>query len=169
MPGSTTSTVNTQRVRSGGFLAERLRAKGWTIRDAADFLGVSRQRLYTVFQDPGRARLWECAIAGMPDCTSQMVTELKAKRTPKKKPAADRATFGSQTNAPPEFELGDLVSVLKVCGIADEDTEGEIAGIKGSKRGKNLQLLVKTPLGEDWFPEEDFHEYFSCTGLNRFR
>ena len=82
-PSSTQPTL--QSTKKGGFLAERLRTKGWSIRDAAQYLGVSRQRLYTVFEDPGRARLWECAIAGIPQCTQQIKEELRTARAAKLK------------------------------------------------------------------------------------
>ncbi len=35
--------------RAGGLLAEKLRQKGWSITSAALYLGVSRQRLYSVW------------------------------------------------------------------------------------------------------------------------
>ncbi|SFV03086.1 hypothetical protein SAMN04489707_11131 [Paenacidovorax caeni] len=60
-----------------GALADKLRLKGWSMSSAALYLGVSRQRLYTVFADPGRARLWDCAIEGMPACTPEISQSLQ--------------------------------------------------------------------------------------------
>ena len=146
-----------QQQRAGGVLAARIREKGWSIRDAADYLGVSRQRLYAVFADPGRARLWECAIAGMPACTPQMAKVLKAARKNATKPVPGK-TFDS----PPEFEVGDVVVATKHAGIAAEGEEGVIAGLRGDKA--SLTVLVQMAGGEDWFAVSDFHAFFAANG-----
>lgn len=151
--------TSTPQRRAGGFLAARLRDKGWSIRDAADYLGVSRQRLYTAFDDPNRARLWECAIQGMPACTAVLKGELKALRLKKPRPAP-RVTLQA-----PAFEVGDEVVVTKYAGIAEEDEAGFIAGLRGAK--DQQEILVSMPGGEDWFPLADFHAHFATTGLNR--
>lgn len=143
--------------RAGGLLAARLREKGWSIRDAADYLGVSRQRLYSVFEDPGRARLWDCAVAGIPQCTQEISQELKALRKNRVKPP--RTHFNA-----PEFEIGDEVMATRYAGIADEGEAGLIAGLRG--QNAELEILVRMPDGEDWFPKADFHDYFATTGLN---
>lgn len=147
------------RMPRGGVLAQRLRSKGWTIRDAAQYLGVSRQRLYTVFDDPGRARLWECAIAGMPTCNPEISQALKEARDKRPKPAP-RVKITAV-----EFEVGDVVMATKHAGICDEDQEAVIAGLRG--RDSNLQILVRAPDAEDWFTQEEFHTFFSSTGRNR--
>ena len=67
--------------RAGGLLAEKLRQKGWSITSAALYLGVSRQRLYSVFADPGRARLWSCAVEGIPHFSPQIAELLKSLRS----------------------------------------------------------------------------------------
>lgn len=146
-----------QQPRAGGVLAARLRDKGWSIRDAADYLGVSRQRLYAVFADPGRARLWECAIAGMPACTPHIAQTLKAARKKAAKPAQAKAQ-----EAPPEFEIGDVVVATKHAGIAEEGEEGVIVALRGTK--ETLTLLVRMPSGEDWFAVSDFHAFFATNG-----
>ncbi len=148
-----------QKPRAGGFLATRLRDKGWNIRDAAEYLGVSRQRLYDVFGDPGRARLWECAIAGMPECTAEIVQALKEARSKRPKPVP-RVKIPTT-----EFEAGDLVMATKHAGICDEGMEGWIAGLRGG--GSSLEILVRVPDDEDWFPEKLFHEFFATTGLKK--
>ena len=61
-------------------LSLALRAKGWTMRDAAQYLGISRQHLYNVAANNSRPRLWDCAIAGMPECTAKLKAELAARR-----------------------------------------------------------------------------------------
>ena len=145
--------------RSAGLLATRLRDKGWSIKDAAQYLGVSRQRLYTVFDDPSRARLWECAIAGIPACTTEIKAALKADRDRKPRPPPRVRLVGS------EFEVGDEVMATKHAGIGDEGMTGVILALRGEKA--SLQLLIRMDDGEDWFPLKDFHDFFATTGLNR--
>ena len=147
-------------------LAQILRNKGWSVRDAAEFLGVSRQRLYSVFADTNRARLWSCAVAGMPQCSPEIKAALKARRKAVAKPKPSRPP---RPTAPPrpEFEVGDGVMASKYAGIAEEGHEGFIAALRGQQ--KDLQILVRMPAGEDWFPVKDFHEFFATTGLNSTR
>ena len=141
--------------RAGGLLAAKLRHKGWSISSAALYLGVSRQRLYMVFDDPGRARLWDCAIEGLPEFTPQIAEALRAQR-PKvvPKPAVHIE----------EFEVGDVLMCTKYAGIAEEDARGHIAQLRGS--GATLEILVVMPDGQDWFPRALFYEHFATTGLN---
>lgn len=145
-------------------LAQILRDKGWSVRDAADYLGVSRQRLYSVFADPNRVRLWACAIAGMPPCSPEIKGALssnrKAKAMPRPSPSPRPAL-----QMRPEFEVGDVVVATKYAGIADEGGEGTIAAMRGHKA--SLELLVQAPDGEDWFLVKDFHAFFATTGRNR--
>lgn len=143
----------------GGYLAARLRENGWSVRDAADYLGVSRQRLYSVFADPRRARLWECAVAGLPVCTDEIKLALKTERDRKPKPLP-RVKIKA-----PGMEVNDIVICSKYAGIAEEGEEGWIAGLTGKKDA--LKVMVKMPGGEDWFPLKDFHEYFVTNGLTR--
>ncbi len=159
-PSSTQPTL--QSTKKGGFLAERLRTKGWSIRDAAQYLGVSRQRLYTVFEDPGRARLWECAIAGIPQCTQQIKEELRTARVAKLKLKPVREVPVER----PEFEIGDEVVAIRSSGMAEEDERAHIVRLRGSQQTKDLQLLVQGPEGEEWLPEKTFRYYFESTGLN---
>lgn len=143
--------------RAGGHLANKLRQKGWSITNAALYLGVSRQRLYSVFADPGRARLWECAIQGMPEFTqvAESLQSLRAQRPRQtQKPSA-------QVD---EFEVGDEVMCTKYAGIAEEDAQGHIAGLRGSD--SKLEILVAMPDDSDWFPRSLFYEHFATTGLN---
>lgn len=148
-----------QRPRAGGVLGSRLRDKGWSMSNAALYLGVSRQRLYMVFADPGRARLWDCAIEGLPACTREIVQSLQALRTRRPK-AAPRPVVHVE-----EFELGDVVMCTKYAGIADEDAEGYVGGVRGS--GASLEILVVMPDGQDWFPRSLFYDHFASTGLNK--
>ena len=159
-PSSTQPAL--QSTKKGGFLAERLRTKGWSIRDAAQYLGVSRQRLYTVFEDPGRARLWECAIAGIPQCTQQIKEELRTARAAKLKLKPVREVPVER----PEFEIGDEVVAIRSSGLAEEDERAHIVRLRGSQKTKDLQLLVQGPEGEEWLPEKTFRYYFESTGLN---
>lgn len=139
-------------------LHERLRAKGWSIRDAALYLGVSRQRLYSVFADSNPPRLWGAAIQGIPVCTAKIKAALKLERVSiekQEKPLSPVFTFA----------VGDEVIADKYAGIAEEGDRGWIEGIRGS--GKSLELLVRMPDGEDWFPIKDFHEFFLTSGITR--
>ena len=144
-----------------GALADKLRLKGWSMSSAALYLGVSRQRLYTVFADPGRARLWDCAIEGMPACTPEISQSLQALRARRPK-AAPRPVVHVE-----EFEPGDVVMCTKHAGIAQEDDEGHIAGLRGSDA--SLEILVVMPDGQDWFPRALFYDHFATTGLNIHR
>ena len=152
------------RRRAGGLLAERLRDKGWSISNAAIYLGVSRQRLYTVFQDPTRARLWDCAVAGMPSYTPEVAQALQNQISAQRRKAPPKPAVTIEVT---EFELGDEVMCTKHAGIADEDAKWYVDGLRGE--GPDLQILVVMPDGQDWFPRKLFHEYFSTTGLNRNR
>ena len=139
-------------------LHERLRAKGWSVRDAALYLGVSRQRLYSVFADPNSPRLWAAAVQGIPVCSAKIKVALKLERAgieKQEKPLSPTFTFA----------VGDEVIADKYAGIADEGDRGWIEGIHGS--GKSLELLVRMPDGEDWFPIKDFHEFFLTSGITR--
>lgn len=137
-------------------LATRLREKGWSVRDAADYLGVSRQRLYSVFADPDRKRLWACAIAGMPDCTPSLKKQLHSARKAKAPQPRDVA---------PVFTVGDGVTAIAYAGIAEEGDEGTIEEIRG--QAATLALLVRMPGGEDWFPIKDFNAVFMTNGKTR--
>lgn len=142
---------------AGGTLAARLREKGWRIRDAADYLGVSRQRLYCVFADPHRARLWECAVEGIPVCTPAMAQALQENRRKK------TMSVPEATQAAPEFEVGDGVTAMTEMGsLANEGEEGWIADIHGEK--DKQKLLIRLPGGEDWFPVDAFHVSFTTNG-----
>lgn len=158
--------------RAGGALAQQLRDKGWSIRDAADYLGVSRQRLYTVFEDPQRARLWECAVAGIPPCTPEIVQQLRAARRERLQQVQRAAMAAACTGDAAlvqyaEYEVGDVVRALTDAGIADEDEDGTIAELRHS--GGTLQILVRTVRGQDWFPQADFDRFWASTGLNIHR
>jgi hypothetical protein len=135
-------------------LATHLREKGWSVRDAADYLGVSRQRLYSVFADPDRIRLWACAIAGMPDCTPSLKKQLLSARKAKA-PSKSR-------DVAPVFAVGDGVTATAYAGIAEEGDEGTIEEIRGA--AVSLELRVCMPGGEDWFPIEDFNAVFMTNG-----
>lgn len=144
--------------RAGGLLAEKLRQKGWSITSAALYLGVSRQRLYSVFADPGRARLWSCAVEGIPHFSPQIAELLKSLRSQRVKQKNTLSKIDYK-----EFELGDVVMCTKYAGIAEEDEKGHVGGLKGSDQ--DLKILVVMPNGKDWFPREIFHNHFSVTGL----
>jgi hypothetical protein len=143
---------------AGGVLATRLREKGWSVRDAADYLGVSRQRLYAVFADPDRIRLWACAIAGMPACTPELKALVKQARQSRPKLAKPRY-------AAPVFAVGDHVAATGYAGIAEEGDEGTIEAIRGPADA--LELRVRMPGGEDWFPIADFNQVFMTNGKTR--
>ena len=141
-------------------LALQLREKGWSIRDAADYLGVSRQRLYSVFANPSPARLWQCAVSGIPVCTAAIAQSLRDQRRQRirQRPAAQSHL--------PSINVGDGVCALTYVGsIADEGDEGWIVGLRGSS--KQLELQIRLSGGEDWFPLSDFHQMFALNGKSR--
>lgn len=144
--------------RAGGLLAAKLRDKGWSISSAALYLGVSRQRLYAVFANPAHARLWDCAIAGIPQFTQQIAETLQALRAQRPK-AAPKPVVQVE-----EFEVGDVLTCTKYAGIAEEDDQGHIAQLRGSDA--KLEILVSMPDGQDWFPRTLFYDHFATTGLN---
>lgn len=141
-------------------LTHQLKHKGWTVRDAAEYLGVSRQRLYAVFDDHNRPRLWNCAIAGMPECTDAIRQELAQKR--KNKPKVSRTrTAHTHTNRLP-FAVGDGVFSLVEIDIAHEGASGWIVGITG--QGKDCFIEVSMPDGNDTFSIDDFEDFFQGNG-----
>ncbi len=142
-------------------LAQKLKLKKWTIRDAAIFFGVSRQRLYSVFADPNRIRLWECAVEGMPVCNASLKQRVKEERLA-------MANRKPKTQVKPQDDLiaiGNGVTAVSYAGIAEEGEEGWITGIRG--KGKGLAVQVKMVDGADWFPIADFNNFFMTNGKTR--
>ena len=137
-------------------LRDYLRVKGWSVQAAAAYLGVSRQRLYAVFADSDRIRLWECAIAGMPPFSSKIAQTLKASRLYKAKPIKPPSAILYK------FTVGDVIVCDKYAGIADEGDEGTISGIRGSANSPDI--LVHMPGGQDWFAFDLFNDYFLTNG-----
>ena len=101
--------------------------------------------------------MWECAIAWMPTCTSQIIQTLKAARKKAAKPAQAKAQ-----EAPPEFEIGDVVIATKHASIAEEGEEGVIVALRGVQ--SSLTILVRMAGGEDWFAVSDLHTFFATNG-----
>ena len=66
-------------------LSEQLKAKGWTVKDAAEFFGVSRQKLHSVLAEAMPTNLWVCAVNGMP----KFVASMKHQHVKKKKQKAN--------------------------------------------------------------------------------
>lgn len=147
--------------RARGPLAERIRSKGWSIIDAADYLGVARQTLYSVFRDPQRPRLWECAIAGMPACTPALKKSLRDER---KLQRAQRQALRPSAAPVQEFEIGDEVVCAEPTGFCDEGERGEIKATRPA--GGSVEILVCMPDGEDWFPKNLFYKHFQPIGIN---
>lgn len=152
-------------------LLESLLQKGWTVRDAAQYLGVSRQRLHTVLGESLPARLWECAVAGLPACTADLKKRLAQSRKSTEKP---KKTAVKKKAAAPllsaEFEVNDEVVAAKYVGIADEGDRGVIKALrKSSTHPQEVELLISMDSNqqEDWFPTSFFHEHFGTTGLKR--
>lgn len=147
--------------RANGPLAARIRSKGWSITDAADYLGVARQTLYSMFRDPQRPRLWECAVAGMPDCTPAIKKSLREER---RKLRAQRQAQRPAVAPAQEFEIGDEVVCAEPTGFCDEGERGEITATRPA--GGSVEILVCMPDGEDWFPKSLFYKHFQPTGIN---
>ncbi len=154
----------------GGHLAEKIRKKGWSVRDAADYLGVSRQRLYSVFADPSRARIWECAIEGLPHCSKAIHEELKDAREKRQQARTPRDGQRSKPKNPSTelaltlgIEVNDVVIALTYAGIAEEGEEGWIASIRRNATGPELLVCMQNG-EEDWFPLDTFNEHFITNG-----
>lgn len=137
-------------------LRVRLQAKGWTVRDAADYLGVSRGRLYAVFADPARPRLWDLAVDNLPVCSPEIAADLKALRQRRPRPVPRGTTTA------PGIEVNDVVLAITYVGIAEEGEEGWVSGVRG--KGDKLAVQVRMPGGEDWFALADFHDLFITNG-----
>lgn len=167
-------------------LAQRIRAKGWTIRDAARYLGVSRSRLYEVFRDPTRPRLWVCAISGLPRYGRHVAAELlaipdpeaadavrdtapndlEAKSTPMR---AGNGTYdpGPSSDSDPNggLAVGDIVIATRNYKAINEGDEGVIEGFE-SLRDERL-ILVATPNTSLRLTEDSFFDIFAETGRVR--
>ena len=152
-----------------------LKEKGWTILDAAQFLDVSRQYLYSNFDDPRRPRLLDCAILGLPRCSPEIAQELKAARDRLKsqKPKPAKRTSGSTPNAASSpdsenvagiLEIGAGVSALKYVGkMAEEGAEGWVRRI--FRVGDILTYSIEFPgVGTEDFPESLVKEFFVENG-----
>ena len=158
MPTAATQVSNCETSKKSGrqrvncVLADKLQEKGWSVQAAAQYLGVSRQRLYSVFANSERARLWECAISGMPAFNADM--RLNTPQARKKRARKPHDTL--------PFSVGDTVVCDKYAGIADDGDEGKITSIRTSTQG--LEVEVSMPGGVDCFPLAQFHAYFLTTG-----
>lgn len=151
--------------RADGPLAASIRSKGWSITDAADYLGVARQTLYSVFRDPHRPRLWECAIAGMPACTPELKKSLRNERKLQRAQRQAQLQARRPIAAPvQEFEIGDEVVCAEPTGYCVEGERGEIKGTRPASG--SVEILVCMPDGEDWFPKTLFYKHFQPTGIN---
>lgn len=138
---------------SGTDIHRQILAKGWTVRDAAKFWGVSRQRLYQVFKQEAPALLWDCAARGLPEASPQMLALANSRATekPGRVPPIQKSTNNRITQAS-GYALGDVLMAATYVGeIADEGEEGVITAIKRS--GNLWTFLVRFDRGEDWFPE----------------
>ena len=139
-------------------LATILGERGWNVRNAADYLGVSRQRLYSAFADPSHARLWDIAVSHIPVCTPEITKALRDARRNRPKSVSKRKQETSRLG----IEIGDGVVATTYAGFADEGEEGWIKDIRG--RGPDLELFVCMPRGQDWLPRDDFHDLFATNG-----
>ena len=142
-------------------LMTELKQKHWQMVDAAFFLGVSRQRLYSALDDPRRARIWDLAITGLPECSDQLARDIRKLRLDRRKNASP-SPAAAPTSADYGYRVGDVVMAIAYAGIAEDGDEGWIVGIKGATSAP--EMLVRMPQGEDWFPLADFERYFVTTG-----
>ncbi|MER2540394.1 MAG: helix-turn-helix domain-containing protein [Azonexus sp.] len=62
--------ISTQSFATRHPLAKSLCDKGWSITNAAKYLGVTRQHLYNIIKRPPKGVLWDCAAAGLPACST---------------------------------------------------------------------------------------------------
>lgn len=153
-------------------LERTLREKGWTIQDAAQFLDVSRQYLYSNFADPGHPRLLDCAILGLPHCTPELAMELKAVRDELKRQRAKTASPPKVCpGSNPEhegtvgiLEVGAGVSAIKYVGdLVEEGAEGWVRRV--FRVGSTVTYSIEFPgVGAEDFPEAMLQEFFVENG-----
>lgn len=144
-------------------LSEQLKAKGWTVKDAAEFFGVSRQKLHSVLVESVPTNLWVCAVNGIPKFAASM-----KKKHPKKKKqnAVASGETCKEIQSLSEFECGDIVIASKYIGIIDEGEEGVITEIKGKGANVLLEISFHSGADKEWFPLDYFYNHFGTTGLN---
>jgi hypothetical protein len=153
-----------------------LKIKGWSIINVAQFLGVSRQYLYTQFDDQYRARLIECAIQGLPQCTAAIAAGLKEERSATKasKPPKPSASI-EQSPEPAEsvqlggrFELGDGVSADRAVGsILEEGEEGWVVRKYLDEDGQLMYEIDFEYIGRQTFPESAANNFFVQNGKSK--
>lgn len=144
-------------------LSEQLKAKGWTVKDAAEFFGVSRQKLHSVLAEAMPTNLWVCAVNGMP----KFVASMKHQHVKKKKQKATSSGESSNQNqSSSEFECGDIVIASKYIGIIDEGEEGVITEIKWKGADTFLEISFRSGVYKESFPLDYFYNHFGTTGLN---
>lgn len=163
-------------------LAEQIRSKGWTIRDAATYLGVSRSRLYEVFAMDEPPRLWTCAVDGMPKYAvkaQQEVLRLRANHVPRSRSPSERPALQDPAEiehayshvdedfvAPPEvasgLEVGDIVIAIARLQMVEPGEEAVITGFE--ELGEVRLILVQTDTHQIRVVESVFFDFFVETG-----
>ncbi len=143
-----------------------LRDKGWTILNAAQYLGVSRQYLYNQFDDLQRPRLVQCAILGLPECSADIAAELKtqrdrikAARQPKQRQVEPTDELGGR------FQVGEGVSADRNVGeFVDEGDEGWIKEKFVTDEGMLTYVIDFGEKGIETFPEAMANHLFVQNG-----
>lgn len=153
-----------------------LKIKGWSIINVAQFLGVSRQYLYTQFDDQYRARLIECAIQGLPQCTAAIAAGLKEERSATKASKPPKPSPSIEQNPQPtasvqlggRFELGDGVSADRAVGsILEEGEEGWVVRKYLDEDGELMYEIDFEYIGRETFPESAANIFFVQNGKSK--
>lgn len=160
-----TPTLGAKRAPSAA-LKSAIRDKSWTVRDAADYLEVSRQRLYSAIADKHRARFWDLAILNLPMCSEAIRNELALARAANKRKRHKRANAKAlpkpQTHS---IDVDDYVVAISYAGIAEEGDQGCVIAVRGHGAWREYQ--VETTSGQRWFSQDEFDDHFQTTGLSR--
>lgn len=140
--------------------------KGWTMRDAADYLEVSRQRLYSALANKQRPRFWDISIQNLPICTQAIKNELALERAGRKRKRPKKSKpSGASDSGNHQVEVDDCVVAISYAGIAEEGDQGWVTSVRGA--GASREIEVQMPDGRRWFSLAEFDDYFQTTGLTR--
>lgn len=172
MAAATIDLPQSLRPKSKKTLEAALQTKGWNMINAAQYLGVSRQYLYTQLDAPSRPRLVECAIMGLPQCTDDIAAalkaerdKLKASRPSKPKPSPDTSP---QAEPPGRFSVGDGVTADRNVGAdVDEGDEGWIVRKFLNETGTLIYVIDFGTKGIESFPDDLANKLFVQNGKTK--
>lgn len=131
----------------------RIQDKGWSLTDAADFLGVSRQNLYNALNEAEPILLWQLAIAALPPATPELSRRLRAARQ------AARAARAAPVSP---YAPRDVLICVEDCAVAQEGDEVVVADVR--VRGRRGEFRLRAARGEAWLSQRALETHFVATG-----